>query len=75
VPHQVLGEGVGAVVRPKDAATVTVDELRAHAGRLLAPFKVPAHIWLTDQPLPRGATGKVQKREIRAERVAAGGAR
>jgi long-chain acyl-CoA synthetase len=75
VPHQVLGEEVGAVVRPKDGATVTVNELRAHAGRLLAPFKVPAHIWLTDQPLPRGATGKVQKREIRAERVAAGGAR
>jgi long-chain acyl-CoA synthetase len=66
VPHQVLGEEVGAVVHPTPGATVTVDELRAHAAGVLAPFKVPAHIWLSDEPLPRGATGKLLKRDIRA---------
>jgi long-chain acyl-CoA synthetase len=75
VPHQVLGEEVGAVVRLRPGATITADELRAHASALLAPFKVPAHIWLTDEPLPRGATGKVQKREIRSTYAGAGAQR
>jgi acyl-CoA synthetase (AMP-forming)/AMP-acid ligase II len=66
VPHQVLGEEVGAVVRLTPGASVSVEELRDHAAALLAPFKVPAHIWLRDEPFPRGATGKLQKRELRA---------
>jgi long-chain acyl-CoA synthetase len=65
VPHQVLGEEVGAVVHPTPGSTVTADELRDHAARLLAPFKVPAHIWVAEDPLPRGATGKVLKRDLR----------
>jgi acyl-CoA synthetase (AMP-forming)/AMP-acid ligase II len=66
VPHPVLGEEVGAVVRVRPDATVTVDELREHAAGALAPFKVPAHIWLRDAAFPRGATGKIQKRELKA---------
>jgi long-chain acyl-CoA synthetase len=66
VPHDVLGEEVGAVAYVKPGATVTVEELREHAATLLAPFKVPAHLWLTEEPLPRGATGKFQKRELKA---------
>jgi acyl-CoA synthetase (AMP-forming)/AMP-acid ligase II len=65
VPHQVLGEEVGAVVRVKDGATTSAEELRAHAAARLSAFKVPAHIWLTDEPFPRGATGKVLKRDIK----------
>jgi acyl-CoA synthetase (AMP-forming)/AMP-acid ligase II len=74
VPHDVLGEEVGAVVRLKEGATTTIDELRVHAAQLLAPFKVPAHIWLTDEPFPRGATGKVLKRDIRSTYNKPGGA-
>jgi long-chain acyl-CoA synthetase len=66
VPHEVLGEEVGAVVRLADGATATPDELRAHVAERLAPFKVPAHVWLTDEPFPRGPTGKTQKRELKA---------
>jgi long-chain acyl-CoA synthetase len=66
VPHPALGEEVGAVVRLRPGARVSIEELRAHTAGLLAPFKVPAHIWLTDQPFPRGATGKMQKRELKA---------
>jgi acyl-CoA synthetase (AMP-forming)/AMP-acid ligase II len=72
VPHEALGEEVGAVVRVRPDASVTVEELRAHAASLLAPFKVPAHVWLTDDPFPRGATGKVLKREIKAAYATAG---
>ncbi|MFI5727427.1 class I adenylate-forming enzyme family protein [Streptomyces cyaneofuscatus] len=65
VPHPELGEEVVAVVRPRTGAGVTADILRAHAGRSLARFKVPARVLLTDEPLPRNATGKVHKHELR----------
>lgn len=65
VPHDVLGEEVGAVIRLQPGTSVSVEELRAHAGELLAPFKVPTHVWFTDEPFPRGATGKIQKRDLK----------
>ncbi|MFG3497975.1 class I adenylate-forming enzyme family protein [Streptomyces sp. NPDC047928] len=65
VPHPVLGEEVAAVVRPRAGAAVTPEALRAHVGRSLAAFKVPAHLVVRDAPLPRNATGKVLKRELR----------
>ncbi|MEE1755803.1 class I adenylate-forming enzyme family protein [Streptomyces sp. SP18CS02] len=67
VPHPVLGEEVAAVVRLRDGATADAGELRAHAGRGLAAFKVPAHVLVQDGPLPRNATGKVLKRDLRAD--------
>jgi len=65
VPHDVLGEEVGAVVRLRPDAAVSVDDLRMHAAEVLAPFKVPAHIWVREEPFPRGPTGKLQKRQLR----------
>ncbi|MFE9398700.1 class I adenylate-forming enzyme family protein [Streptomyces flavidovirens] len=65
VPHPVLGEEVAAVVQLRPGATAGADELRAHVGKHLAAFKVPAHVLVRDEPLPRNATGKVLKRELR----------
>jgi acyl-CoA synthetase (AMP-forming)/AMP-acid ligase II len=65
VPHPVLGEEVAAVVQLRDGASVTVDGLREHVGRTLAAFKVPAHVVLRDEPMPRNPTGKILKRELR----------
>jgi acyl-CoA synthetase (AMP-forming)/AMP-acid ligase II len=65
VAHPVLGEEVAAVVRLRPGATVTADELRAHVGRSLAAYKVPAHVLVRDEPLPRNPTGKILKRELR----------
>ncbi|WP_037647596.1 class I adenylate-forming enzyme family protein [Streptomyces flavidovirens] len=65
VPHPVLGEEVAAVVQLRPGATAGADELRAHVGKHLAAFKVPAHLLVRDEPLPRNATGKVLKRELR----------
>ncbi|MEW2174769.1 class I adenylate-forming enzyme family protein [Streptomyces sp. NPDC005406] len=66
VAHPVLGEEVAAVVRLRPGAGATAEELRQHVGRSLAAFKVPAHVRLTDSPLPRNAAGKILKRELRA---------
>ncbi|MFF8600738.1 AMP-binding protein [Streptomyces sp. NPDC015232] len=67
VPHPLLGEEVAAVVRLRAGASAGPEELRAHVGARLAAFKVPAHVRVRDAELPRNATGKVLKRELRAE--------
>jgi long-chain acyl-CoA synthetase len=67
LPHEHYGEEVVAVVNLRDGATVTVPELQEFAATRLARFKVPSQVFLRSEPLPRTATGKVLKRELRDE--------
>jgi long-chain acyl-CoA synthetase len=67
VPHRVLGEEVGAVVQLAPGAHVEPGELQAFAAERLAKFKVPAHIALRDEPLPRNANGKILKRDLKRD--------
>ena len=69
IPHQVLGEEVGAVVQLRPGATATDDELRAHVAERLAAFKVPVRVWFREEPLPRNPNGKILKRDLKAELV------
>ena len=71
VPNERLGEEVATAIMLKPGASLTADELRAHVGKHLASFKVPAHVVFRDQPLPRNASGKMLKRELQRE-IAAG---
>lgn len=71
VPHEVLGQDVAAVVvtsTPTDAP-----QLRSFVRERLGEHKVPRHVLFVDR-LPRNASGKVLKRELR-ERFAAQPAR
>jgi long-chain acyl-CoA synthetase len=63
VPHDELGEEVGAAVAVKEGESVTEDELRDHCKEQLAAYKYPRKIWFVDE-LPKGPTGKILKREI-----------
>ncbi len=65
IPDERLGEEVGAVVRVRDGAGLTEDDIRTHVRERLASFKVPTRIWITNEELPRNAAGKVLKRELR----------
>ena len=70
IPHPVLGEEVGAVVRLRPgSAPVDEEGLRAHVAERLAAFKVPVRIWFRTEELPRNPAGKVLKRELREELV------
>lgn len=69
IPHEVLGEEVGAVVVRRTGHPLTQDELRAHVGQRLAAFKVPTRIWFAESELPRNPAGKVLKRELREKLV------
>ncbi|MHB8438912.1 MAG: class I adenylate-forming enzyme family protein [Acidimicrobiales bacterium] len=64
IAHKVLGEDVAAVVVLRVGSTVTVDEIRQYAAGRLADYKVPRRIEIADE-LPRNATGKVLKAELR----------
>ena len=70
VPHEVLGEEVGAVVVVKPGCQLSADELQAHLAARIAAFKVPTHIFFYDGELPRNPAGKVLKRELRTKVLA-----
>lgn len=63
VPDDRLGEEVGVAVFASSA--VEADELRAHLKALIAAPKIPRYFWFIDEPLPRNASGKFLKRELR----------
>lgn len=67
LPDPEYGEQVGAVIQVADTARAATlpDELRASLAGRLAKFKIPTAFTLTEADLPRTATGKVLKRELR----------
>ncbi len=65
VQHPVLGEDLLAFVVLKPEMSATADELRDHTLTLLARYKVPRQ-WRFVDALPRNATGKVVKADLRA---------
>ncbi|KAJ1548940.1 hypothetical protein HK405_012596 [Cladochytrium tenue] len=74
LPDRVMGERVAAVVMlAQGGPSVTPEDLRAYCAARLAHFKVPEVVVLrAAPPLPRNAAGKVLKRELRKEILAAG---
>jgi long-chain acyl-CoA synthetase len=65
IPHDSLGEEIGAAVALKKGESADPDELRDYVKARVAAYKYPRQIWLLDE-LPKGPTGKVQKRDITA---------
>ena len=60
IPHEKLGEEVGAVVVLREGRTATEDQIRDFAKTRLVEFKVPRTIIFLDE-IPKGATGKLQR--------------
>jgi long-chain acyl-CoA synthetase len=63
VPDERWGEAVHAIVVSR--VPVTADELIAHCREYVAGFKVPRHIEVRTEPLPKSAAGKILKRDLR----------
>lgn len=59
------GEAVTAIVVTAPGESVGESVLREHCYSRLAPFKVPKHVELVSLPLPRTASGKLLRRELR----------
>ncbi|MGA2365749.1 MAG: AMP-binding protein, partial [Steroidobacteraceae bacterium] len=60
IPHDKLGEEVGAVIVLREGMSVTEIELRAFVAERVADFKVPRKVLFMDE-IPKGATGKLQR--------------
>jgi long-chain acyl-CoA synthetase len=65
LPDPSHGEEVAALVKLKDGASVTEDELRDWVKDQIAAYKYPRIIRFGE--LPKGPTGKILKREIKFE--------
>ena len=72
LPHERWGEEVAVVVHLHPGATATEEDLVDFARRRLASYKVPSQVFISEQPLPRNATNKILKRQLKEGLVAAG---
>ncbi|XP_026733289.1 acyl-CoA synthetase family member 2, mitochondrial [Trichoplusia ni] len=64
VPDERLGEDLCAVLRVKEGATVTVEDIKNLCTGQLARFKIPRQLKIT-QEFPKTASGKIQKYQLR----------
>ncbi|MDZ7784139.1 MAG: class I adenylate-forming enzyme family protein [Halioglobus sp.] len=74
LPDERLGETVGAAVVLKPGCELEADELRDYLKEHLASFKIPAQLFFRDEQLPRIASGKIFKRQLKADYTAERGA-
>ncbi len=65
VPDARLGEEVGAAIVLRPGETLTADQIRDHCVALVARHKAPRYIWLLTESLPRNASGKFLKKDLR----------
>ena len=69
VPDERLGETVATVVVVRPGMALTIEDVQAFAADHLARFKVPDHVWLRTERLPRIASEKIFKRGLREEAI------
>jgi fatty-acyl-CoA synthase len=64
VPDDEWGQRLRAVVVKREGKKLSEDQVRSYVKEHLARYKVPRDVDFVDE-LPRNATGKVLKRELR----------
>jgi acyl-CoA synthetase (AMP-forming)/AMP-acid ligase II len=64
MPDARLGEDVWGAVQLRAGGRAGEDDLRAHVASRLTKFKVPTRIVILPA-IPKNATGKIQKREVK----------
>ena len=65
IPHERLGEEVGVAIFPKEGVSFSADDLLKFLDGKISSFKVPNHVVIMNEPLPRNAAGKFLKTELR----------
>lgn len=65
IPDERLGEQLACHVMAKPGESLSVEELQHFVGERLAKFKVPTTVTIVEDQLPRNASGKILKRELR----------
>ena len=65
VPDERLGEEVAAAVVLREGFATDPGALREHCRTIIARHKAPRYVWILSEPLPRNASGKFLRRELR----------
>ena len=65
VPDDRLGEEVGAALVLADGESASAEDLRAHCKEIIAKHKIPRYLWIQTESLPRNASGKFLRRELK----------
>jgi acyl-CoA synthetase (AMP-forming)/AMP-acid ligase II len=66
VADEKLGEKIVVAAVPRPGESLTEDALMSFAREHLAAFKVPSHVIVRDEPLPRNPAGKVLKHTLKS---------
>ncbi|MBN8484382.1 MAG: acyl--CoA ligase [Sphingomonadales bacterium] len=67
VPDTRLGEEIGVAIHMKPGSASSAEAVIAHCAEHMSKHKVPRYVWFLDDPLPRNASGKFLRRELRDE--------
>lgn len=67
LPDERLGEIVATALVLKPGHELSAEELLEFLGEHLAAFKLPAHIFFREEQLPRIASGKIFKRQLKSD--------
>jgi long-chain acyl-CoA synthetase len=65
VADERLGEEVAAAIYLRPGHKVDAAALREHCAAIMARHKIPRYLWIVDEPLPRNASGKFLRRQLR----------
>ncbi|MGE0741207.1 MAG: class I adenylate-forming enzyme family protein [Hyphomonadaceae bacterium] len=65
VPDERLGEEVGVAIVLRPGHALDAAALRAHCTHYIAKHKIPRFIWFRTEELPRNASGKFLRRQLR----------
>lgn len=71
VADATYGEALAVSVCLRAGMELDAAGVRAHVAAHLAPFKVPAHVLISTEPLPRNVVGKALKRQLQQQFAAA----
>jgi fatty-acyl-CoA synthase len=69
VPSRKYGEEVGAVIRLKDGASLSPEDVRDFCRGRISRYKIPKHVTFVDS-FPMTASGKIQKFKLQEKAAA-----
>ncbi len=70
IPDDRLGEILCATIMLRPGEVVSLDELKIFLSNKIAQFKIPEHVFFQHEQLPRIASGKIAKKQLREQALA-----
>ena len=69
IPDERLGESLATRIALQPGASLHEAELSAFLAEKIAKFKIPERMWFQEDELPRIASGKTAKKQMREDAI------